>query len=89
MKRIITFLCAIMFAGAVFGQTIYDYNPISNISPNPGFCSIFHYWGFIGDSLCSGEFEYTRPDDKTGYWGYVASCDGNGNALVTVIPDYR
>ena len=68
MKRIITFLCAIMFAGAVFGQTIYDYNPISNISPNPGFCSIFHYWGFIGDSLCSGEFEYTRPDDKTGYW---------------------
>lgn len=24
-----------------------------------------------------------------GNWGYVASCDGNGNALVTVIPDYR
>lgn len=24
-----------------------------------------------------------------GYWGYVASRDQNGNALVTVIPDFR
>jgi len=43
-------------------------NPIAVINQNPGLCSIFHYWGFIGDSLCSGEFEYTKPDGKKGYW---------------------
>lgn len=45
-----------------------DENPIATISQSPGLCSIFHYWGFIGDSLCSGEFEYTKQDGGKGYW---------------------
>ena len=42
-------------------------NPLAHVSSNPGFCSIFHKWGFIGDSLCSGEQEYKKADGKTGY----------------------
>ena len=34
-----------------------DENPIATISHDPGFLSIFHHWGFIGDSLSSGELE--------------------------------
>jgi len=68
MKKTLALICAVLFAGAVHGQTIYDNNPISTISQNPGFCSIFHYWGFIGDSLCSGEFEFDKPDGTTGFW---------------------
>ncbi len=33
------------------------------IRQQPGYCGIIHKWGFIGDSLCSGEFEYA---DSTG-----------------------
>ncbi len=42
-------------------------NPIATISRNPGWCSIIHKWGFIGDSLCSGEHEYIRSDGNTGW----------------------
>ena len=42
-------------------------HPLAHISSNPGFCSIFHEWGFIGDSLCSGEHEYHKPDGSKGY----------------------
>ena len=42
-------------------------NPLANVSPSPGYCSIFHSWGFIGDSLASGEAEYIKPDGKKGY----------------------
>jgi len=37
-------------------------NPIETISHDPGWCTIIHRWGFIGDSLCSGEHEYVRAD---------------------------
>lgn len=37
-------------------------NPIATISHEPGWCTLIHRWGFIGDSLCSGEHEYTRED---------------------------
>ena len=30
-------------------------NPIAVISQHPGYCGIFHTWGFIEGSLCSGE----------------------------------
>lgn len=43
-------------------------NPLAEISNNPGLCGIFHHWGFIGDSLSSGEFEYTPPGGGYGYW---------------------
>lgn len=73
MKKVLVLACIIVLAGAVSAeakkkQAVEEENPIAVISQNPGLCSIFHYWGFIGDSLCSGEFEYTRPDGKTGYW---------------------
>lgn len=44
-----------------------EVNPIAVIKHDPGMCSIFHRWGYIGDSLSSGEHEYTRKDGKTGY----------------------
>ena len=40
-------------------------NPIEAISQQPGWCTIIHRWGFIGDSLCSGEHEYKRADGTT------------------------
>jgi len=33
----------------------------------PGLCGIFHTWGFVGDSLCSGELESIEKDGKKGY----------------------
>lgn len=43
-------------------------NPLSNISQLPGFCSIFHSWGFIGDSLASGEHETKDEKGKKHYY---------------------
>ena len=40
-------------------------NPIASISKEPGWCTMIHRWGFIGDSLCSGETEYNRADGST------------------------
>ena len=34
----------------------------------PGFCGIFHDWGFIGDSLSSGEFECADSTGKKVYY---------------------
>lgn len=42
-------------------------NPLATISQLPGFCSIFHAWGFIGDSLSSGELESCDKDGNMGY----------------------
>lgn len=49
-----------------------------------GFCGIFRLWGFIGDSLCSGEHEYHKADGTKGYadlydysWGqYICRAIG-------------
>lgn len=41
--------------------------PLAVVTQNPGFASIFRTWGFIGDSLSSGEHEYHHPDGSTGY----------------------
>jgi len=67
MKRIVIVLFAFLAAANLPAQEV-EQNPIAKISQNPGLCSIFHHWGFIGDSLCSGELEYTTPDGNTGYW---------------------
>lgn len=68
MRRLFTLVLAAFLAANLPAQNAEEENPLANISQAPGLCSIFHYWGFIGDSLCSGEFEYTKPDGKTGYW---------------------
>lgn len=65
-------LLALIFClGAPFIQAKQDeqsnQNPIAVISHDPGFCSILHTWGFIGDSLSSGEFESLDNNGKKGY----------------------
>lgn len=42
-------------------------NPIAVLNQIPGFVPIFHSWGFIGDSLSSGEHEFHRKDGSIGY----------------------
>ena len=68
MKKFLATAIVALAAINLSAQGVEDENPIAKVSQDPGLCSIFHYWGFIGDSLCSGEFEYTRADGKTGYW---------------------
>ena len=41
--------------------------PLTEITQNPGFAGIIHSWGFIGDSLSSGEHESHNADGETGY----------------------
>ena len=60
-------ILSVISASSVQAQQIPDNSPISKLSSDPGFCSIFHSWGFIGDSLCSGEHEYHREDGSKGY----------------------
>lgn len=49
-------------------------NPWQNISRTAGFAAIFRSWGFIGDSLCSGEFEcYTEEGTRKFYDAYEYS----------------
>lgn len=36
---------------------VQEENPIATIKQTPGMTAIFRNWGFIGDSLCSGEME--------------------------------
>lgn len=73
MKKIILTLCAVLISAAAWAKdkkrdvSSTDENPIAVVSQNPGYCSIFHSWGFIGDSLCSGEAEYIKEDGKKGY----------------------
>ena len=62
-KALLITLCLLAF-GVVSPAQV---NPLAEISQNPGWCTIFHRWGFIGDSLCSGEHEYVRPDGNNGY----------------------
>lgn len=44
-----------------------DEQPLTRITQQPGFTGILHTWGFIGDSLSSGEHESHNPDGSTGY----------------------
>lgn len=41
--------------------------PLVQITQQPGFAGILHTWGFIGDSLSSGEFESHNADGSLGY----------------------
>ena len=59
MKKIIISILSVVLA-AISAEA--QENPIATVSQQPGWCSIIHRWGFIGDSLCSGEHEYCRAD---------------------------
>ena len=63
MKKFICLLAALLPFVCAGAQE----NPISTLSQQPGLCSIIHRWGFVGDSMCSGEHEYYRTD-STKVW---------------------
>lgn len=65
MRRTFLSIVTIWFTLSAFAQT--QENPIASISQQTGWCSIIHRWGFIGDSLCSGEHEYQRSDGSKVY----------------------
>ena len=67
MNHIKKYACVVMAAALFSSGLNAQVNPIAQISKNPGWCTIFHKWGFIGDSLCSGEHEYIREDGKKGW----------------------
>ena len=62
MKRILCLAAALLPLVCMAQE-----NPIATISQQPGLCSIIQRWGFVGDSLCSGEHEYTRADGTKVY----------------------
>lgn len=85
MKKLIISLSAIIFL-AISAKA--QENPIATISQQPGWCTIIHRWGFIGDSLCSGEHEYKRADGTTVWddiyeysWGQRMIAAIGGNAV--------
>lgn len=61
--------------GSTLKKSIYGYEntlddteiPLQKLIKDGGYASIFHKWGFVGDSLSSGEHEYTKSDGSTGY----------------------
>lgn len=66
--KIIASITAITFAIAASAQSLPAGDvPLANITQLPGLTGIFHTWGFIGDSLSSGEHESTNADGSTGY----------------------
>ena len=67
-KFIISLLVGSLALGASAADT--DENPIATVSQLPGYCTIFHQWGFIGDSLCSGEHESLDEQGHKGYHDY-------------------
>ena len=87
MKKILA-LAAVGLCLATGMSSAQEVNPIAQISQQPGYCTIIHRWGFIGDSLCSGEHEYEIPGGGFGYndileysWGQriCAACGTTGD----------
>ena len=80
MKNVITALLLCISIGAS-AQTMgnpmpnvsAEENPLQTINNTPGLCAIFRTWGFIGDSLCSGEME---SRDENGNTRGASSCAG-------------
>ena len=74
MKNVITALLLCISIGAS-AQTMgnpmpnvsAEENPLQTINNTPGLCAIFRTWGFIGDSLCSGEMESRDENGKLGH----------------------
>ncbi|MCQ2144055.1 MAG: SGNH/GDSL hydrolase family protein [Bacteroidales bacterium] len=88
MKRILTTVLVLIVAAVSLAAKKDKGNPIATISQDPGLCTIIHRWGFIGDSLCSGEHEFIGSDGGRGYddifeysWGQriCAACGTEGD----------
>lgn len=69
MKKLAILLCAAAVWVGGAAQAVGDV-PLATISQLPGLAGIFHSWGFIGDSLCSGEHESRGDDGTMGYHDY-------------------
>ena len=67
--KIIASFAAVALSATAMAQSAPaagDY-PLENITQLPGFTGIIHSWGFIGDSLTSGEHESKNAEGQTGY----------------------
>ncbi|MCM1021654.1 MAG: SGNH/GDSL hydrolase family protein [Muribaculum sp.] len=66
--KLFAIIAALSLTTAAYAQsTVSGDVPLTNITQQPGFSGIIHSWGFIGDSLSSGEHETTNPDGSTRY----------------------
>jgi hypothetical protein len=88
-KTIITMLIAAVMPLAAQARNIarqdrtrvtknVEINPIATVKKEPGMCSIFHSWGFIGDSLCSGGHEF----QSSNHGGYADIYDYSWSACM-------
>lgn len=78
MKKIVLSLVAVAFALCASAQDripVSEFVPVTGDTPlqggirqQVGFAGIFHKWGFIGDSLSSGEFEAYEVGGKKCYY---------------------
>ena len=76
-------LTILLFLAPLCGKTqsiVYNNEggPLDTIHSTPGFTAIFSSWGFIGDSLCSGEsyIVVARDGEKEHFVYTLASDDG-------------
>lgn len=71
MKLIASLVAVVLSVAAATAQNAPagDY-PLAHVTQLPGFTGIIHSWGFIGDSLTSGEHESKSDDGQTGYHDY-------------------
>lgn len=67
MKTKLLLFSLLLAFSASAQQVLSDENPLSDVSGKPGMTSIFRTWGFIGDSLSSGELESRNEDGSKGY----------------------
>ena len=88
MRKVFLSLMLLFAMGAsasTMGNPMPD-SPLLTIRDTPGLCAIFRTWGFIGDSLCSGEMESRDANGKRGYhdmyeysWGqFLCRACGEG-----------
>lgn len=70
MKLIASLVAVAMSAAALAQNTPAGDYPLASITQLPGYTGIIHSWGFIGDSLTSGEHESKSDDGQTGYHDY-------------------
>lgn len=66
--RLKTIIAALTISAAASAQTMPAGDaPLTEITQLPGYTGIIHSWGFIGDSLSSGEHESHNADGSMGY----------------------
>ena len=69
MKKLYTLIIAATVAATASAQGVLPTveQPLAQITQNPGLTGIIHSWGFVGDSLSSGELESRDDNGKIGF----------------------